>query len=303
MKKMAFVFPGQGSQSVGMGKDLVETYPECAAIISETNRILGYDLWQIMQEGSIEELSKTQHAQAAIFSVSIMLFRLLKQKDIQACFYAGHSLGEITAYVAAGVLSFEEGLRLIQVRGRAMAEASPEGLAGMAAIMGASLERIQSVLSQVDQVVVANFNCPGQIVISGLSSELSKALLLFKEEGAKAIPLKVSGAFHSPFMKKASETLKQHCASLSFVDADFPIVLNRNASPEKNALALQANLAEQVISPVRWIDTLEALDSQVDAIVEVGPGKVLSGLVKRTLPEKAIFNVSSTESLSLFLSY
>lgn len=298
MKKYAFVFPGQGSQKVGMGADLL-AIPEVMGLFDQASDYLGRDMAALCVEGPAEDLTRTENAQPAIFLVAAALWTQVRHLGIQPVMVAGHSLGEITAYYVAGVLSFSEALALIRVRGAAMASACPEGTAGMAAVMGLSVEEIAEVLRPYTQapVVIANYNCPGQIVVSGRKPALQEASDALKAAGGKVIPLPVSGAFHSPMMGSAGETLSGYMQKVRCGDAAFPIVLNRTAAPEVSGQALQDNLPLQVVSSVRWIETVTYLATQVDAIVEIGPGKVLQGLVKKTQPDTPVFGVSDLAQL------
>lgn len=300
MTKIACVFPGQGSQKVGMGQDVLEARPDLAVFYEKAGSVLGVDIQSICLEGPTETLVQTQHAQPGIFLTSVVLYELFKESGLKPELVAGHSLGELTAYYAAGVYSFEDGVSLIRARGNAMAKATPAGVSGMAAIMGLDLDVIQAVLAPFKDapVVAANLNCPGQIVVSGEKKALEETFPLFKEAGGKVIPLPVSGAFHSPLMNPASEELKSVVESMAFSHAKTPIVLNRLAAPESDADALKTNIPVQVISPVRWIESIAEVSKSVDVIVEIGPGKVLSGLIKKINPSIQTYSVSSIETLT-----
>lgn len=297
----AYVFPGQGSQKVGMGSDLMNL-PEVKALFTQASDYLGRDMAKMCIEGPTDLLTKTENAQPAIFLISAALWTQLLKKGHHPQMVAGHSLGEITAYYVSGVLSFEDTLRVIRIRGDAMGAACPEGSAGMAAIMGLSVEVISETLVPYADVpvVIANYNCPGQIVISGKKPVLQEACDALKAAGGKVIPLPVSGAFHSPMMGPAAETLRQHIASTTFRDAAFPIVLNRTAQPETQGSVLKENLPLQVVSSVQWIDTVGYLSKHVQQIVEVGPGKVLQGLIKKTHPALDIRGICTAEELAVF---
>jgi [acyl-carrier-protein] S-malonyltransferase len=301
VKKYAFVFPGQGSQKVGMGADLLAV-PEVQSLFAQASDYLGRDMVSLCLDGPPEALTLTENAQPAIFLISAALWTQIRRLGVAPTMVAGHSLGEITAYYVAGVLSFKEALSLIQVRGAAMAKACPEGVAGMAAVMGLSVSDIETVLVPytASPVVIANYNCPGQIVISGRKPMLQEACDALKAAGGKVIPLPVSGAFHSPMMADAGTALTSHMDTLICREAAFPIVLNRTALPAIDKAALQENLPLQVVSSVRWIDTVACLASQVDVIVEVGPGKVLQGLVKKTQSEVPVVGISDLAQMHDF---
>ena len=298
MKKYACVFPGQGSQKVGMGADLL-AIPDVMALFDQASDYLGRDMAALCTEGPVEALTLTENAQPAIFLVSAALWTQVRHLGVVPAMVAGHSLGEITAYYAAGVLSFAEALALIRVRGAAMGAACPEGVAGMAAVMGLSVEAISEVLQPYADapVVIANYNCPGQIVVSGRKPALQAACDALKAAGGKVIPLPVSGAFHSPMMASAGEALSTHMQKMVCREAAFPIVLNRTATAVTSAQVLQENLPLQVVSSVRWIETVNCLAANADVIVEIGPGKVLQGLVKKVQSEIPVVGVSDLAQL------
>ena len=299
MTTYGIVFPGQGSQLVGMGKDLYEHDDSCKALFNKANEVLGRDLTSILFDGPKDILTQTQNAQPGIFLVSACIWEQLKTKGISPKVLAGHSLGELTAYYASGALSFESALQLIKVRGEAMAAAYPSEKSGMAAIMGMDQEKLSTLTEPFrnEPVVLANINCPGQIVISGEKSALEKVYPILKENGAKVIPLPVSGAFHSPLMQSASETLKEFMATIDIQDATTPIILNRTATAETKAEALRNNISEQVISSVRWVESMHTMTSSVDAVIECGPGKVLTGLMRKISSDTPMKTLNTLEAL------
>jgi [acyl-carrier-protein] S-malonyltransferase len=303
MKKCAFIFPGQGSQHTGMGKDLYESTAIGKEYFDKANTVLGRSLSDICFEGTKEDLTLTSNAQPGIFIVSAIINDLLKEKNIIPSFVAGHSLGELTAYYASGALSFEAALSLIKTRGEAMAKACPSGTSGMAAVIGLSKQDIEACLFPYKKapVVCANLNCPTQIVISGEKNALGEACSALKEKGGKVIPLPVSGAFHSPLMKSASTHLEAYMKDVMIASPKVPIILNRTGKEETQANALKENIHIQVISSVHWTDTILNLKDKVDSFIEVGPGKVLSGLVKKTDRTINCKSVSSYESLQSYL--
>ncbi len=299
MTRYAFVFPGQGSQKIGMARDILDAFPETRAVFEVGNRVLNRDILSIILNGPAETLTLTANAQPAIFLVSAAILSVLRSTGISPSVVAGHSLGEITAYYAAGVIDLETALRIIDVRGRAMADSVPAGLSGMAAVIGMDLETITQCLVPFSEspVVAANLNCPGQIVISGEIVALQHAIDALKAAGAKVIALPVSGAFHSPMMTPAVAVLTAELESIVFNPASPPIVLNRTAQAETSPVVLKDNLPQQVISPVRWIESVGVLGCYADAVLEVGPGKVLQGLIKKIAPELPVQSIADAASI------
>lgn len=290
--RTAILFPGQGSQKVGMGYDHYKSNPKFRTIIDEADDLLGYSLSKIMFEGPAEELKETKFTQPAIFLHSYALFSTL---DVKPNVMAGHSLGEFTALTAAGALEFNEALELVALRGQKMQEAGDENPGTMAAIIGMDDEIVDEICAQVSSeigkpVVPANYNCPGQLVISGDVDAVHKAVDLAKEKGcrlAKILP--VSGAFHSPLMKSAFDALQKKLESTTFFRPRFKVFSNFTARPTREQSELKENVLQQLVNPVRWTQTLLNMEKDgVNSFVEVGPGNVLQGLVKRTLKDVKI---------------
>ncbi|MBQ2608373.1 MAG: ACP S-malonyltransferase [Paludibacteraceae bacterium] len=283
----AFVFPGQGSQYEGMCKDLYEAYPEAREICEKANEVLGFRLTDVMFNGTAEQLKQTHITQPAVFLHSVVANRVMTIDQPQMV--AGHSLGEYSALVACGALSFEDALRLVHKRALAMQKACEMQESTMAAVLGMQDDRVDQICQQVtgDVVVAANFNCPGQVVISGTVAGIDKACELLKENGAKrAIRLQVGGAFHSPLMQPAAEELKQAIMDTEFHEPICPIYQNTNAYPQTDPEAIRQNLVLQLTSPVRWTQTIKNMivDGATE-FYEFGPGDVLKGLIKKINPE------------------
>jgi [acyl-carrier-protein] S-malonyltransferase len=280
----AYVFPGQGAQFTGMGKDLYEQSPLAHDLFEKANEILGFRITDIMFEGSAEALRQTKVTQPAIFLHSVLLAKTLGE-DFKPDMVAGHSLGEFSALVAAGALSFEDGLKLVYQRALAMQKACEAKPSTMAAILGLPDETIESVCESITQEVVvpANYNCPGQVVISGSNEGIDLACQQLTEAGAKrALKLSVGGAFHSPLMEPARLELAAAIEATPFTQPVCPIYQNVNAQPQTDPAVIKANLVDQLTSPVRWTQSVLAMVADgADFFMELGPGAVLQGLIKK----------------------
>ncbi|PMC38404.1 [acyl-carrier-protein] S-malonyltransferase [Bacillus sp. UMB0899] len=305
MTKIGFLFPGQGSQVVGMGKDFYQDIVESKEIFEKADKKLGQELKDLIFEGPQDTLTLTYNAQPALLTTSMAILEYVKKFNIQADFVAGHSLGEYSALVAAGVLSFEDAVYAVKKRGEYMDEAVPAGQGAMSAILGMTAEELEKITTDVtengDSVQLANLNCPGQIVISGTAAGVEKASALAKENGAKrAIPLVVSGPFHSQLMKPAAENFDQVLSELSFNDASIPVIANVTAQPVVSHEEIKALLVKQLFSPVRWEESVRTMiQNGVTTFVEIGPGKVLTGLVKKIDRSVTVYNIFDLESLNV----
>ncbi len=302
MAKIAFVFPGQGSQVVGMGKDLFEQFEPAANVFKVADQKLDVSLSKLIFEGPKEELTLTHNTQPALLTTSMAIFEHFKQHNIEAEFVAGHSLGEYSALVAAGVLSFEDAVYAVRKRGEYMQEAVPAGEGAMAAVLGLDRELLTAVTREVtdagDSVQLANLNCPGQIVISGTTKGVELAGEKAKEAGAKrAIPLEVSGPFHSALMKPAAKKFATVLDGLEIADAKIPVIANVTATPIQEKEEIKTKLVEQLYSSVLWEDSVrKMLDLGVDTFIEIGPGKVLSGLIKKIDRKVKVYAVNDIET-------
>ena len=299
--KTAFVFPGQGSQYVGMGKDLWENFDEVKALYKEASEVLGYDVKELSFNGPVEELNKTFRTQPCLLTASIAAYRVLSSHGIASYLMAGHSLGEYSAIVAAGVLPFKEAVMLTEKRGMFMQEAVPEGKGLMAAIIGLDRQKVDDICLSVESGYVspANYNSPGQIVIAGEKSAVEDAMKLAKNAGAKrALALSVSAPSHCTLMVEASNRLAGLLNTIEIKDPEVPIVNNADAVILSTADRIKASLIKQLNSPLLWEDSVRNIvESGIDTIIEVGPGKVLSGLIRRIEPSVRLFNVEDTASL------
>lgn len=306
MTKIAFIFPGQGSQVVGMGAELVANSEESKAFYDQADQTLGLSLSKLMLEGPSEELTLTYYAQPALLTTGVMIARRLTDAGIVPNYAAGHSLGEYSALVTSGVLSFEDAVSVVHKRGLYMDEAVPAGQGAMAAILGMEAESLRAVTDAVtsagDVVQIANLNCPGQIVISGTKAGVDKACIAAKEAGAKrAIPLVVSGPFHSELMRDAAVRLGEDIRKIELATPRISVVGNVKATELQDVSAIEQELVEQVYSPVQWEESVRYMIQQgVTIFVECGPGKVLSGLVKkidRSVQTYCVYDEASVEEV------
>lgn len=285
--KTAFLFPGQGSQKVGMVQDLFENYDSVKALIKEADETLGFSISKMMFEGPDTELMKTEFTQPAILTASVAVWQVLKEHGLTPDIAAGHSLGEYSALVAAGAISFADAVHTVHLRGRFMQEAVPLGEGSMAAVIGSAPETIVKVCGEVSTedlpVQAVNFNCPGQVVIAGATAAVEKACEALKEAGARrAIMLKVSAPFHSTLMEPAALRLKEVLDKIDIHDTAIPVVANVNAKEETKADEIRKNLVDQAAHPVHWEESIRnMIASGVDMTVEAGPGTVLTGFMKK----------------------
>lgn len=304
MGKIAFVFPGQGAQYVGMGKALEEAFPYIRFFFDEASDVLGFDLRRLCFEGPEDELRRTDNTQPAILTICVQALKVLEREvGVKPDLLAGHSLGEYTALFATGALSFGDVLKLVRERGRAMEEACPRGQGGMAAILGLEGHKVDElcrIARRDDEVLVpANYNCPGQVVISGHLEAVKRAVELSKELGAKrGVLLEVSGPFHSPLMERAAERLREVLEEVNWGSFSVPVVSNVTAEPYSSPEEAKRLLVLQVKSPVRWEDSVRKMVALgVDTFIELGPNKVLSGLIRRTVEGVRVMNLEGPQDL------
>ena len=305
--KIAFVFPGQGSQYVGMGKEIFEEYPIVRETFIQASDILGYDIADLCFNGPAEELNKTFKTQPCILTTSIAILRIIEEKGIKPSVVAGHSLGEYSALVAAKVISFDNAVRLTEKRGHLMQEAVPEGKGLMAAILGLDREKVDDICNSVSSGYVApsNYNCPGQIVIAGEKPAVEEAIELCKKAGAKrAVALSVSAPSHCKLMEQASKKLGELIDEIELKNPFIPIVNNAEAKFLYQSDEIKTSLIRQLNSPLLWEDSIKTItDHGINTFMEIGPGKVLSGLIKRISPESKILNVEDKKTLEIAFSF
>lgn len=302
MNNIACIFPGQGSQTLGMLGDLVDQFPSIKVKFDQASTVLGYDLWKVTQEGPVEDLNRTDITQPALLTASVALWDCVKSK-ISPAFLAGHSLGEYSALVCAGVIDFDAAVALVKLRGELMLEAVPVGVGAMYAILGLEDDKVKAICEQTSTsesfVSAANFNCPGQIVIAGHKEAVEAAGAACKEAGAKrAQPIPVSVPSHCKLMESAAQKLSAAFESVAFNTPTIPVINNVDVVAQTSADEIKTALIKQLYSPVRWTETVQFLAEQpISHYYEVGPGKVLSGLVKRVAKEATIVPLNTTDSI------
>ncbi|WP_439256908.1 ACP S-malonyltransferase [Lonepinella sp. BR2271] len=304
MKKFAMVFPGQGSQAVGMLAELASEFPIVEQTFKQASDVLGYDLWQLVQQGPSEELNKTWQTQPALLAASVAIYRVWQQQypDLQPALMAGHSLGEYSALVCSGAIDFQDAIKLVELRGRLMQQAVPEGTGAMYAIIGLDNESIIAACKQAEQgevVSAVNFNSPGQVVIAGAKAAVERAAVACKEAGAKrALPLAVSVPSHCALMKPAADQLAVALESIAIKAPTTPVINNVDVKTENESADIRTALVRQLYSPVRWTESVEKMAKLgVETLVEVGPGKVLTGLTGRIVKELTATAVNDVKSL------
>jgi len=305
MVKIALVFPGQGSQKVGMGKDLIKNYEEAKIFLEKANITLkeeGVDICKLCFEGPEEELKNTVNAQPSILTISVILFKLLQKFNIRPVVVAGHSLGEYSALVASSSIKFEDAVKLVRKRGEYMQSATPIGIGSMVAIIGLEKDEISKLCKEINNlgiIEIANYNSPTQIVVSGEIKPIEKLSILAKDKGArKIVPLKVSAPCHSSLMKLAKVNFAKYLERVDIQNPQISVICNVNADYVRNKEEVRSALIEQMTYPVRWVETIKKMDSEgVSHFIEVGPGKVLRGLINQILPKANIFNVFDSNSL------
>lgn len=307
-QNLAFVFPGQGSQKIGMLAELAAAYPLVQATFADASEVLGYDLWALVQSGTQEEINLTERTQPLLLTASVAVWRVWQEKQgPQPALMAGHSLGEWSALVCAGVVAFKDAVKIVQLRGKYMQEAVPAGQGAMAAIIGLDDTLILEACKKAAQgevVAAVNFNSPGQVVIAGTAAAVERAGVLCKEAGAKrALPLPVSAPFHTELMRPAAERLTELVNATTFNAPVTPVVHNVTAQTEADPEKIKALMIEQIYSPVRWVECVNTMAAKgVGTTVECGPGKVLSGLNKRISGDLTTLSIEKPEELDTVLT-
>jgi len=302
MEKVAFIFPGQGSQYVGMGKEFFENFREAREVFQEADDVLHLSISSLCFQGPEEALKLTENTQPAVLTTSIAVLRVLQgEKGLVPHLAAGHSLGEYSALVVSGALSFADAVQIVRLRGRFMQEAVPVGEGAMAAILGMARGQVEKLCEEAAEGEVltpANFNCPGQIVIAGHAKAIERAMERVKQQGKKAVALPVSAPFHSPLMKPAGERLEKVLEGITIQDLKIPVVTNVEADINQSKERVKELLVTQVSSPVRWEESMQKISGNgIDQIFEIGPGKVLSGLMKRINPKVETKNIEDIQTL------
>lgn len=305
MKKFAMVFPGQGSQAVGMLTELAEQFSIVEETFKQASEVLGYDLWSLVQHGPADELNKTWQTQPALLAASVAVYRVWQQQypQLQPTLMAGHSLGEYSALVCAGAIDFQDAVKLVELRGKLMQQAVPEGTGAMYAIIGLDNDSIIKACQNAEQgevVSAVNFNSPGQVVIAGAKAAVERAAVLCKEAGAKrALPLAVSVPSHCALMKPAADQLAVSLESIAVKSPAVAVINNVDVKTENDAQAIRHALVRQLYSPVRWTETVEKMATNgIEVLVEIGPNKVLNGLTKRIADNLQAVSVNDPASLS-----
>lgn len=308
-QNLAFVFPGQGSQKIGMLADLAATYPVVQSTFAEASDVLGYDLWDLVQNGSQDDINMTERTQPLLLAASVAVWRVWSEQNnaVKPALVAGHSLGEWSALVCAGVVEFKAAIKIVQLRGKYMQEAVPAGQGGMAAIIGLADDLILKACEDAAQgevVTAVNFNSPGQVVIAGTAAAVERASALCKEAGAKrALPLPVSAPFHTSLMKPAADRLAELINTTAFNAPQIPVVHNVTAQTESDPLKIRELMIEQIYSPVRWVECVNTMvEKDIQVTVECGPGKVLSGLNKRINGDLTTLSIEKTEEIVTVLA-
>jgi len=298
MSKIAFIYPGQGAQKAGMGKDFYDNHKEAKALFTQASKWIELDMPKLCFEEN-EQLDMTEYTQAALVTTSLAMTEVLKEKGIRPAVSAGLSLGEYAAIVTAGAMSAEDAIRLVRKRGILMQNAVPDGKGAMAAVLGLDKEIIESVLAEIEDVTIANYNAPGQIVITGLTWAVVKAETMLKEAGAKrVIMLNVSGPFHSPLLKGAGEELAEILKDIHLNELTIPYVTNVTGEYVSDSKETKELLAKQVASSVCWQQSIEKMISEgVDTFVEIGPGKTLTGFVRKISRDVKVYNVATWEDV------